>query len=75
MLVAEGQRPSGMALLEIVWKTMAPKPNSLEASRSIQKTLLGSWCTRVEGRLKASWMLLKNASSCGVGEPSFVLEA
>ncbi len=54
MLDAEGQHPSAMASLEIVWKTMAPKPNSLEASRSIQRTLSGSWCTRVEGLLKAS---------------------
>ncbi len=75
MVAVESQCPSGIALPEIMWKTMAPKPNSLDTSKSIQKTFLGSWCTSVEGLLKASWILKKDASSWGVGGPSFVLDA
>lgn len=75
MVATEGQCPFKRALPEIMWKTMALKPNSLETSKSIQKTLLGSWYTKVKGLIKASWILKKNASCWKVGGPSFVLDA
>lgn len=36
MVVVDGQRLLYMTLTEIIWKRIAPKLNSLEASKSIQ---------------------------------------
>lgn len=54
MLLADGQRSSEMVSSEIVSKIITPKPNSLEASNSIQKIFSGLWYTRVEDWLRVS---------------------
>lgn len=46
-IVVNGQSPFGRALLEVVWKTIAPKQNSLNVSKSIHRTFSGSWYTKV----------------------------
>lgn len=42
MVVVDGQRLLCMTLTEIIWKRIAPKPNSLEASKSIQSRSCGA---------------------------------
>ncbi len=70
-----GHLPSGTSFSPWrTWKSIAPKPNSLEASWSSQRSYVNSWCINMNGFDNVSWRLEKLAVSLGVGGGSLVLK-